>query len=106
MRDTMGDMGEWRTLDSPRLKIPFEMRELTLPTDGGRRWEVQELRGGSVFIVTYHKDPKSTPKEGVLQHAVCVAVEESLLTPPDKEPGETYDVIVTDDHLAEAKQIR
>jgi len=101
----MDRMGEWRTLDSPRLRITFEMRELTLPSDAGRRWEVQELRGGSVFIVSYHKDARSNPKEAVLEMAVCVAVEEALLTPPDKEPGETYDVTVSTDHLDEARNL-
>jgi hypothetical protein len=99
-------MGEWRTTDSPRLRIPMELRELTTPADLERRWEVQELRGGSMFIVTYHPEERDrrSASEAAIEHAVCVAVEESMLTPPDKEPGETYDVAVTAEHLDSARR--
>ena len=99
-------MREWRTTDSPRLRIPMELREITAAGESGRRWEVQELRGGSMFIATYQPEERDrrSASEAAIEHAVCVAVEESMLTPPDKEPGETYDVEVTAEHLDSARR--
>ena len=100
-------MGDWRTTDSPRLRIPMELREMTEPGAGARRWEVQELRGGSMFVVTYQPEERDrrAASEAAIEHAVCVAVEESLQTPPAKEPGETYDVLVTAEHLDSARRM-
>jgi hypothetical protein len=99
-------MSEWRTTDSPRLRIPMEMREIEMGAEEGRRWEVQELRGGSMFIVSYRPEARDRRQasDAAIEHAVCVAVEESILTPPDKEPGETYDVEVTAEHLDAARR--
>ena len=99
-------MSEWRTTDSPRLHIPMEMREMEGQAGGSRRWEVQELRGGSMFIVTYKPEERDRRQasDAAIEEAVCVAVEESMLTPPDKEPGETYDVEVTAEHLDAARR--
>jgi hypothetical protein len=95
-------MGAWKTVDSPRLKIPMEMREVTAA--GPRAWEVQELRKGCMFKVTLAVSPRRLSDDAV-ERAVCVAVEEALLSPPDKEPGETYDVEVTEEHLEETQQV-
>ena len=67
---------------------------------------VQELRGGSMFIVTYRPEERDRRQasDAAIEQAVCVAVEESMLTPPDKEPGETYDVEVTAEHLDAARR--
>src|SRR5262249_3690149 len=97
-------MGAWKTVDSPRLKIPMEMREVTASAGSPRAWEVQELRKGCMFKVTLAVSPRRLPDEAV-ERAVCVAVEEALLSPPDKEPGETYDVEVTEEHLEETQQV-
>ena len=99
-------MSDWRTTDSPRLRMPMELRELTAPGQPERRWEVQDLRKGAMFIVVFRASISKKPlSEAVIDHAVCVAVEESMITPPDKEPGETYDVEVTKEHLDEARAL-
>jgi len=97
-------MGAWKTVDSPRLKIPMEMREVTAASAGPRAWEVQELRKGCMFKVALAASPRRMSDDAV-ERAVCVAVEEALLSPPDKEPGETYDVEVTEEHLEEVQQV-
>jgi hypothetical protein len=38
------------------------------------------------------------------ERAACFAVEEALITPPDKEPGMTYEIAVAEEELAEAVQ--
>src|SRR5262249_13864231 len=42
----------WRRLESPKFRIPLEMREVTSPGSDPRVWEVQELRAGCVFKAT------------------------------------------------------
>ena len=106
-------MTEWKDLLSPRLRVPMELREVA-PAGGCRIWEVQELRGGSVFkaalpAATLAARARRTPAprelpEVAIERAVCLAVEDALLEPPDKEPGETYDVTVTAEHLAGASR--
>ena len=104
-------MGVWRTIDSPRLRIPMELREVTPPGGGLRTWEVQELRNGSMFKVVLPprspQAPATTPTlpDAAMEHAVCLAVEDALLAPPKKEPGETYDVTIAPQNLEGAKQL-
>jgi hypothetical protein len=105
-------MGAWKNLESPKLKVPLELREITPAGAATRVWEVQELRGGSMFKTTL-PPPESRPNDRTrskpltdaeAERAVCLAVEEALLTPPDKEPGMTYEVLVGSEELAEALQ--
>ena len=100
-------MSDWRTLESPRLKVPMELREITSGDEPVRQWEVQELRGGSMFVVRYRREDrdKRSASEAAIEHAVTVAVEESMSTPPEKEPGETYDLEVTAEHLDSSRRI-
>jgi len=106
-------MGEWKTLRSPKLGVPLELREVTAGGVRGRVWEVQELRKGCMFKVTLPDQAESEfgvalagrLGDDALQHAVCLAVEDALLSEPDKEPGETYDVRVSGEHLDEASQV-
>jgi hypothetical protein len=102
-------MGQWKRLESPKLRVPLELRETTSPGSTLRIWEVQELRAGAVFKVNLdNEDPKSRGRSGKplsdagAERAVCLAVEEALLQPPDKEPGITYEISVTSEELAEA----
>jgi hypothetical protein len=106
-------MGSWRRLDSPKLQVPLEMREVTGPGAEPRIWEVQELRAGAMFKVVLALEalknaakaayrPRREPTEAEIERAVCLGVENALLSPPDKEPGMTYDVAVTSDELHEA----
>ena len=104
-------MSEWKKLESPKLRVPLELRELTAPGAGERVFEVQELRAGAVFKVTLppeearrHRPRGASARlsEAETERAVCLSVEEALLSPPDKEPGITYELSVSDDELAEA----
>ena len=106
-------MGEWKNLESPKLRVPLELREITAKGAADRVWEVQELRGGSVFKTTLpaaesqpsRERPNAKPlTDAEAERAVCLAVEEALLSPPDKEPGMTYEVMVGSDELTEALQ--
>jgi hypothetical protein len=104
-------MSGWKSLESPKLRVPLELREVTTPDVPARVWEVQELRKGAVFKVTLdrHVLKSSLPRAGLteaeVERAVCLAVEESLLSPPDKEPGLTYEVPVTPEAIQEATEI-
>jgi len=103
-------MGQWKSLSSPKLKVPLELRETTEPGAADRVWEVQELRGGSVFKVTLSQESMQNRRrplrlsDAEAERAACFAVEEALITPPDKEPGMTYEVTVAEEELAEAVQ--
>ncbi len=104
-------MSQWKRTESPKLRVPIELREVTPSTAPERVWEVQELRAGAVFKVTLppeearHHRPRGASRalsQAEAERAVCLAVEEALLSPPDKEPGITYEISVGDDELAEA----
>ena len=70
----------------------------------GRDHEVQELRTGCVFKVTFGRsvlegEAKASGlgrglREAEVERAVCLAVEEALLSEPEKEPGVTYEIAV------------
>jgi hypothetical protein len=103
-------MGQWKRLESPKLRVPLEMREVTSGSDE-RTWEVQELRGGAMFKVTLGEDAlpsrgrSARPlTEAEAERAVCLSVEEAILSPPDKEPGMTYEIAVNRDEVEEAVQ--
>jgi hypothetical protein len=103
-------MSQWKRTESPKVRVPLEFREVTAGGGGDRIFEVQELRGGAVFKVTLPANSSRnlrgggsrTLKEAEVERAVCLSVEEALLSPPDKEPGITYEVSVSSDELAEA----
>jgi hypothetical protein len=102
-------MSQWKKAESPKLRVPLEFREVTTGESAERVWEVQELRAGAVFKVTLPADARHGRGAGArrlteaeAERAVCLSVEEALLSPPDKEPGLTYEVLVTSDELAEA----
>ena len=101
-------MSGWKTLESPKLAVPLELREVTAADSDGRVWEIQELRRGCVFKATLRErpgadsSPRREPKQVEIEKAVCLAVEEALLSPPEKEPGLTYEIAVTSEHLREA----
>jgi hypothetical protein len=103
-------MGQWKSLSSPKLKVPLELREVTAPGAADRVWEVQELRSGSVFKVTLSQESLKQQRrplrlsDAEAERAACFAVEEALITPPDKEPGMTYEIAVAEQELAEAVQ--
>jgi hypothetical protein len=104
-------MEKWKRIQSPKLNVPLELREIPSDKKGDRVWEVQELRSGAVFKVVLGeaawrerrgRGPARVPSDSEAVHAVCLAVEESILTPPDKEPGMTYEISVSTEELAEA----
>lgn len=96
---------DWRTTESPTLRIPMELREVDRPDGGGRLFEVQELRNGSMFMATVPRDAVAGRPDAVVDGAVCIAVEKALLEPPDKEPGETYEVAVSGEDLEESSAL-
>jgi hypothetical protein len=96
-------MSQWRSLESPKLKVPLEYREVTPPGAADRVWEIQELRYGSIFKVTLpHGASPKRLSDAQAERAVFYSIEEALLTPPDKEPGETYEISVGSEELAQA----
>jgi len=101
-------MGPWKSLISPKIQVPLELREMTAPGAADRVWEIQELRGGSMFKVTLAEEALRNHRRGArlsdaeAERAACLAVEEAPLTPPDKEPGMTYEISVEAQELAEA----
>jgi hypothetical protein len=109
LRGVGSEMSQWKRTESPKVRVPLEFREVTA-SGGDRIFEVQELRGGAVFKVTLPANSSRnlrggdsrTLKEAEVERAICLSVEEALLSPPDKEPGITYEVSVSSDELAEA----
>jgi hypothetical protein len=102
-------MGQWKKIDSPKLRVPVELREVTPEGSVERVWEAQELRGGAMFKVVLGEAAwggrggrARKVSEAEAERAVCLAVEEALMTPPDKEPGLTYEIAVRSEELAEA----
>ena len=101
-------MGQWKSLTSPKIQVPLELREMSAPGAADRVWEIQELRGGSMFKVTLSEEALRHHRRGArlsdaeAERAACLAVEEALLSPPDKEPGMTYEISVEEQELAEA----
>jgi hypothetical protein len=106
-------MSGWRSLESPRLGVPLELREVTPPGLDDRVWEVQELRQGCVFKLTLTSHTLRGTRVGAassrrelteaeIERAVCLAVEGALVSPPEKELGVTYEVDVSSQHLREA----
>jgi hypothetical protein len=103
-------MGQWKKVESPKLRIPLEFREVTAAGAAERIWEVQELRMGSMFKVTLSEETLESRgrrrglTDAETERAVCLATEEALLSPPDKEPGMTYEISVNSDELEEAAE--
>jgi hypothetical protein len=99
-------MGQWKSLTSPKIQVPLELREMSAPGAADRVWEIQELRGGSMFKVTLSgealRNHRGRLSDAEAERAACLAVEEALLSPPDKEPGMTYEISVEAQELADA----
>lgn len=109
-------MTTWKRIDSPKLSIPLELREVTSPGMEERVWEVQELRKGCVFKATataramHGTPPGGAPlgrdlSEDEIERAVCLAIEEALVSPPEKELGVTYEISVRSEHVHEAAEM-
>lgn len=108
-------MSTWKRLDSPKLRVPLELREVTSPEAEARVWEVQELRTGCVFKATLTvRALRGTQvgsarlgrdlTEAEIERAVCLAVEDALVSPPEKELGITYEISVSSQELHEAAE--
>jgi hypothetical protein len=104
-------MSQWKRTESPKILIPLELREVSAPKAPVRTWEVQELRGGAMFMVRL--DEAASRKlagsgrrltDAEAERAVCLSVEEALLSPPDKEPGMTYEIDVNASELEAAME--
>jgi hypothetical protein len=102
-------MSQWKRVESPKIQVPLEMREVSEKAATVRIWEVQELRGGAMFMVRLDEAASRKrggaarrPTDAEAERAVCLCVEEALLTPPDKEPGMTYEIEVNAEELEAA----
>jgi hypothetical protein len=90
-----------------QLRVVLQTTEIAVPGADGRHWEVHDVERNRGFRVSVpSKALKSGGATGFtdqqIETAVGLAIEEALLTPPEKVPGGMYDVTVTVDQLRTA----
>jgi hypothetical protein len=103
-------MDTFKQFKTQKLHVILQITETTQAGSDARRWEVHDVERGRAFRVSLAapavqgvkgKSSRAwTPEE--IEAAVGFAIEDALVTPPEKVPGTTYDVVVTRDHLQAA----
>ena len=93
-----------RLTTSPNLGVIFPLTELERAEGGDRTWEVHDVERQRGFRVTLAaKELRAKPPgtgqrpwtEAEVERSILVALERALQAPPDKLPGEVYEVAVT-----------
>jgi hypothetical protein len=94
-----------RLTKSPNLGVIFQLTELERAEGGDRTWEVHDVERQRGFRVTlaakeFRAKPPGTGQrswtEAEVERSILVALERALQVPPEKLPGEVYEVAVTD----------
>jgi hypothetical protein len=87
-------------LKTAKLGIVLQITEIP-PSADGRAWEVHDVERNRGFRVTLSHQPTSKrgsgrkPTEDDIDGAIGLAIERSLVSPPEKVAGTLYDVEVT-----------
>jgi hypothetical protein len=95
---------------SLKLSIVLQLTETTVPGADGRSWEVHDVERNRGFRVrltgpVLAKAGSRAGKPAVIEGAVGLAIERSLVTPPEKVGGTLDDVDVTAEDLSEAARL-
>jgi len=96
-----------KLLKTPTLGIALQVIEITESSKDERSWLVHDVERNRSFRLILPKAvsgssadrPRRPPTEEELDEALGLAVERSLVSPPEKVPGPTYDVTVTTQDL-------
>ncbi len=99
-----------RFLKTAKLGIVLQVTDTKSPGKPGRAWEVHDVernRGFRVILTgqTLHETPRGKKPigreftEGEIDGGLGLAIERTLVTPPEKIAGTLYDVSVTSQDL-------
>jgi uncharacterized protein len=102
-----GAMEDSRLSKTPKLGVVLQVTEIVPSGIDGRAWEVHDVERNRGFRVTLTGPPaKGAPGpeagEEAIEHAIGVAIERALVSPPEKVPGTLYHVELTLQDLRDA----
>jgi hypothetical protein len=101
-----------RLMKSPNLGVIFQLTELERAEGGDRTWEVHDVERQRGFRVTLAAEELRAQAAGTgqrpwaeaeVEQGILVALEKALQAPPEKLPGEVYEVAVTGVDLLDAR---
>ena len=95
---------------SPKFGVIFQLTKTTTEEGADYEWEVHDVERNRAFHVTLPQaelaatrtgaKPRPSPfAEADIERALLVALERALEAPPEKVPGQVYEVAVTRDDL-------
>jgi hypothetical protein len=91
-------VGSSKLIKSPNLSIVLQLTQVSPPDPGGRGWEVHDVERNRGFRVRISaRTLKERPQgreltEADVEGALGLAIERALVTPPEKLPGQVYDL--------------
>lgn len=100
-------MGSSKLIKSPNLNIVLQLTQVPPPELDGRAWEVHDVERNRGFRVTLaSRALKAKPKgreltETDIEGALGLAIERALVAPPEKVPGQVYDLDVASQDLSD-----
>jgi hypothetical protein len=98
-------VGSSKLIKSPNLNIVLQLTQVPAPDPDGRGWEVHDVERNRGFRVKlFGRTLKAKAKgrelsETEIEGAVGLAVERALVTPPEKVPGQVYELDVASQDL-------
>jgi rSAM/selenodomain-associated transferase 1 len=101
-----GAMEDSRLSKTPRLGVVLQITEIVPSGIDGRAWEVHDVERNRGFRVTLSGPgamaaPAREASEEQIEHAIGVAIERALVSPPEKVPGTLYHVELAPQDLRE-----
>jgi hypothetical protein len=99
-------MEDSRLSKTPRLGVVLQITEIVPSGIDGRAWEVHDVERNRGFRVTLSGPgamaaPAREASEEQIEHAIGVAIERALVSPPEKVPGTLYHVELAPQDLRE-----
>jgi hypothetical protein len=86
----------FKQIKSPKLSIVLQLTETTASPQKNRTWEVHDVERNRGFRVVLSREAAGrSSSEDRIEAAIGIAVEQALVTPPEKVGGTMYDVEVT-----------
>lgn len=110
-------MSSSKLIKSPKLGIVLQLTQVPAKDAEGRAWEVHDVERNRGFRVTLSgKALRETPSgrtplrrelaEAEIEGALGLAIEHCLVAPPEKVPGQVYDLQLTSGDLYDFVQPR
>lgn len=103
-------MEDSRLSKTPRMGVVLQITEIVPSGIDGRAWEVHDVERNRGFRVTLTGPvsaggptarPAGAVGEEAIERAIGVAIERTLVSPPEKVPGTLYHVELTPQDLRE-----